>query len=1250
MMRRLMRHGAAALCGALLVTLPTQVASLGLGSIEQRSVLNEPFEARIPLRSVQPGDLDSMQVRLATPEQFGRAGVERPFVLSRLRFEIVPGGADGDYIRIRTEEPLSEPFLNFLIEVDWPRGRVVREYTVLLDPPVYGAAITAGVKEAVTTTRELPPLAEAPEQEAPASAEAPAMAEAATGEAAPEPSAGAVAMPESYGPVKADDTLWSLASRYRPDENVSVQQMMLAMLNANPEAFNEGNVNGLRRGAVLQLPSREQIASMSRDAALEEVKRQYALWEQYRQTLTTRVAAAPSGAAASSGVSDGGDAASGTGAGADGGEDRLELLASGSAATGSGAGSASAAEAQQLRNELNLAIEQADSIRSENEELRSRLEDTEELVSDLQRLVDLKDENIAALQRRLAEQQAAAAEQAEAAAGTGEQAAAADQPKAKPKDKPAAKKPADEPEAKPKPEKKKPKVPLPPAQEPSLLDSISAALPVDPVILAAGAGGLLVLGGGVAMMRRRRAAAGEGVEVTTVADDEGGPDEALARDAVTEVPGGDDDATELPAARRGVAAGEADEDEPATEVPAGEAEAAPPPAAPEPTPGTAAEEDEEDPLAEVNVYLAYERFDQAEELVRGAVESYPDRHEYRLKLLEIFYAAKDLPRFQAAARELQEAVGDSSPMMEKARSWWSDLSPGRELFAPPAEEAPAAAGAEEEDLFDVTGGDEEEEAGAATGVDFDLGFDSEEEAGAGEDTGSLDFDLGFDEGEEEAAGAPAEDTEEAAAEDSDTGGLDFDLGFDEGEEEAAGAPAEDMEEAAAEDSDTGGLDFVLDEGEETAAAPAGEAGPEAEGEAGEGDEALDFDLGTGDDLESFDLGEEEDAGEQEDAGVELDLGDESSDDTGDAGGLDLDIGFDEDEEGEAPRGEAAEATPAPEEGDALDFDLGAGEEEDTATAGPAAEAGETAETDQADEAGGDEEIDFDLSFGEEDEAAGEEGTGPAFETVKLRVDDTGAPAGEQKGAHEKGAHEKGADEDEIDFDLDMPGDEEPDQAAEAPAEDIEEAGAEDSDTGGLDLDIGADDQAAAPGAGDDDEIQLDDSLLGGDEETGGLDLDIGAEDEGGGLDIGAAEGEAESAEGDAERADAGGAGSLDLDIGGEEESAGGAPETSDDSAPELPDESADASPEEAEQTQFMLRDVPAPDAGGEDEEDDDDHTLVLGRGPHGDVDAIQNKLDLALAYIDMEDTDGARGILSEVMAEGNDSQKQQAEELLAKLD
>ena len=125
---------------ALALGCPQAASALALGDMKVRSSLNEPLDAEIDLLSIRGEELADLRAKLATTEEFQRAGVDRPYVLSRLRFKVEerPGGKA--VLKVSTRQPVKEPFLNFLIELNWPQGRLVREYTALLDPPVYSAA------------------------------------------------------------------------------------------------------------------------------------------------------------------------------------------------------------------------------------------------------------------------------------------------------------------------------------------------------------------------------------------------------------------------------------------------------------------------------------------------------------------------------------------------------------------------------------------------------------------------------------------------------------------------------------------------------------------------------------------------------------------------------------------------------------------------------------------------------------------------------------------------------------------------------------------------------------------------------------------------------------------------------------------------------------------------------------------------------------------------------------------------------
>lgn len=222
--------------------------ALGLGEIDVKSRLNQPLSASISVTSSNLAELNSATVRLATNEDFDRAGIDRTDFLSSLEFEI-----KGDQVFVSSRLPAREPFISFLIEVRWSGGRLLREYTLLLDPP--GVNQTGKpASEKTTRTRET--------ETAPALIEPSAMSPA---KSAPTHSASAG---QSYGPVEPKETLWSIASKLRPHPSITMDQMMLAIFEANRAAF-DGGLTHLHSGVTLQIPGEDEIrATNAADAKI----------------------------------------------------------------------------------------------------------------------------------------------------------------------------------------------------------------------------------------------------------------------------------------------------------------------------------------------------------------------------------------------------------------------------------------------------------------------------------------------------------------------------------------------------------------------------------------------------------------------------------------------------------------------------------------------------------------------------------------------------------------------------------------------------------------------------------------------------------------------------------------------------------------------------------------------------------------------------------------------------------------------
>lgn len=381
--------------------------ALGLGQIEVKSALNQPLVAEIPVLVSSPGEADNLAVRLASPDAFARVGLDRPALQSaNLQFEVQTNARGAKVIRITTPTGVADPFLSFLLEVDWGKGRLLREYTVLLDPPSM-APITASAPAAASALPDPAPARTESLEVPPPLPSAPApVPEPAPVAAAPAP----VAAPQDVAPssypgygtdsytVAAGETLWSIAQRNRPDDAVTINQMMMALLRANPDAFIGNNINRLKKGAVLRIPGRDETIVVAAAEAAAQVRDQMQAWGGPASTVAQPADGTPGSAAARA------TAATRT-------ESRLELTPPRDA-SGDGSASQSGAAAEgsgrELRAELARAREEASALSQENIELKSRVGELEDLRGESRRLLELKDSELAAAQRRLAELEAAA--------------------------------------------------------------------------------------------------------------------------------------------------------------------------------------------------------------------------------------------------------------------------------------------------------------------------------------------------------------------------------------------------------------------------------------------------------------------------------------------------------------------------------------------------------------------------------------------------------------------------------------------------------------------------------------------------------------------------------------------------------------------------------------------------------------------------------------------------------------------------
>jgi pilus assembly protein FimV len=788
----------------LAMLIPAAGYALGFGNITMNSALNQPLSAEIELLSVQRDDLANLVVKLGSEEDFQRVGADRAFFLSKIKFEVVRRKNGTAYVHLTTTQTVTEPFLDFVVEARWPRGRILREFTVLVDPPVLSDEAPAPIEQPAVMSQSAP-AAEPASRPAQATREAPIRARA---ELAPvSRQAGEL----TYGPVKYSDTLWEIANQMRPS-TVTVNQMMTALVRENPNAFYNGNVNQLKAGYVLRVNDPAALDAMSVASADAEIERQRVEWQARKSGKLVRQTEAPTGGKVARAGEAG--AAAGTSA-AD--QARLKLVAPGSQGAGSGAG---AENVDQLRQDLLLAAEALDANRQETDELKTRLSEMEEQLQAMQRLIMLKDDEMLNMQKQLGKEvkpaeattEAMPAEEAtpeEATPAEGETDASIAEALAE-----AGKETVEEaPVVAPAP------MPEPAAvEEPSLLD--------DPLLLYGGIGVLVLI---IAAVIQRRRKMQDGFEESIL--NVGGEVGSAGATAETMTQGGEssmvsDFAMSEMSGMSGIESDVADVD----------------------------------PISEADVYLAYGRHQQAEDILKEALEKEPDRNEIKLKLLEVAFAAKDREAFEQGAQAFHDALGnESDPMWAKVVTMGSQLCPSSDLFGGGSAEALM------EDL------EEAADAGDDDLLDFDFDLDTIGDL----DTSSEGNDREADDIFAELEAVNSGDVASEPATEQDTS-LDFNLDMesDSGVTAEATKPAASTEQKSADDNsldfDVSSLDFNLDVGAED----------EATVPTSSDDNSLDFDLGGLADL-SMDISTEEAAGSEATGELESnddELGDELSDD------------------------------------------------------------------------------------------------------------------------------------------------------------------------------------------------------------------------------------------------------------------------------------------------------------------------------------------------------------------------------------
>jgi len=650
------RMGLARVLLALLL-LPGISHALGLGDVHLNSPLNAPLDAEIELVNATPEDLATLDAKLASKETFERYGLDWPQFMSTITVTRDRSASGGQVLRIRSTETVTEPFLTLLIEASWARGRLVREYTVLLDPPVFAP-------NSVAAPQPRPAMPSVGGAEASGTISRPAQPEPQT--AAPVAAGGG----DSYE-VQRGDSLSAIARRLSASTGARTDQLMVSIYRGNSGAF-EGDMNRLRAGSVLRIPSGEEIAAVSPAEASGEVRRLAGAW------------------AASSGE---------PGAG------RLRLVPPSDSAASPGASSGNAAEVDALQG---------------------RVRELEGELTESKRLLELRNTELADLQAKLAasQQQPVAAQPAPVEQPLPQPEAVTPAPETVPEPSAAAPEPAPTPTETPAAEPTTPVAAEPTPAEgegPSIIDTLL--------------GYWWVLAAGVVVILGLLFAKSRGKRKTAEFDDSLGRLAEHGEDRLAQPMDSLSDTGRMRAPNMAAIPDDILVEESGTHRALQETQDIPlaPTVRTDETISseTAINLDQGDPLAEADFHMAYGLYDQAADLVRIAIQREPDRRDLKLKLLEVFFVWGNKEQFLSTARELSDTRGESGVgEWEKIVIMGKQIAPEDSMFSDGG--AGSAVGVDlnldaggsgrvDFDPFDVSARMDVTGGGNADAVDLDLG-------------------------------------------------------------------------------------------------------------------------------------------------------------------------------------------------------------------------------------------------------------------------------------------------------------------------------------------------------------------------------------------------------------------------------------------------------------------------------------------------------------------------------------------------
>lgn len=648
-----------------LAFMPIYGLAAGLGKLSVNSGLGEPLKAEIDLLSVTPDELSTLSAVIASEEAYALQGIPRLGVHGNIKVELAKNPDGSPVLRLRSQQPIDDPYLDMLIQVDWASGRLLREYTILLDPPGYKQSIneeraaavinkpgSAASGSASTQSGAYAATASQPVSAKAKSSKKPSTKNTNTRNAnSTESTESAAGTTESYElTTQRGDTLNTIAKGVQV-EGISLDQMLVGLFEANKNAFVDGNMNRLKVGQIVKIPSKEALSAVSPKQAAQEVKVHSANWNAYRNSLAGNVMAAPVAEEAERKQSASGKIASAEDKAApakSGPQDVVKLSAGGKAATQGGKANAEA-------DAKVLALQEEATAREKAlKDAHERTTALESQIADMQKLLALKSQTMADMQKNADASKPADAKPVDQAQPAAQAAAAPEVTPATPEAANAA-----QPAASPAAEPAKQEVPVAEAKAPAVVKAPVQAPPEEEssflasllesvnLFMLGGAGGVALLGAGWVYLRNKRRKeldsfergilTSGGLRANTVFGNTTGnatssADTSFLTDFAQSADGGMIDTNDV------------------------------------------------DPIAEAEVYMAYGRDAQAEEILKDAISKEPKRYELHLKLLEMYAARKDASAFEAIAGELYTTLGSDDPTWAKVAELGVTVEPDNPLY------------------------------------------------------------------------------------------------------------------------------------------------------------------------------------------------------------------------------------------------------------------------------------------------------------------------------------------------------------------------------------------------------------------------------------------------------------------------------------------------------------------------------------------------------------------------------------------